>query len=179
MTGNRVAKRYAKALYGLAEDKGQIEIVNMDLELIDSVLRNSEDLHMSLDNPVLSESRKLAICLDVFSANVSDIIKTFLNFLSEKNRLSILADICLEYFSIYKEKSGIVEAKVYSAVSLLDTQKEKITESLSRISGKKVLIQEESDKTLMGGIAVRLGDEVFDSTISSKLRRLSKTLKNE
>ena len=128
MTGNRVAKRYAKALYNLADDKGLIEKVNLDLELIDSVLLKNEDLRIALDNPVLSENRKLLICLDLFSSRVSDIVKTFLNFLSEKNRLSILADICLEYFSIFKEKSGIIEAKVYSAVSLLDNQKDKIAD---------------------------------------------------
>lgn len=179
MTGNRVAKRYAKALISLAEDQKKVDEVNQNLEQIDNVLRANDDLRVSLDNPVIVESRKLAICLDIFSASVSDMINTFIKFLSEKNRLSILADICQEYFSIYKEKSGIVEAKVFSAKELLEAQKEQIEKSLSQKTGKKVIVKEEFDGSLVGGIAIRLGDEVFDSTLRSRLRRLSKTFKNE
>ena len=179
MTGNRVAIRYGKALIALAEEKKSIQSVNDDLAFIASVIDGNDELMNILENPVIPESRKLAVCLDLFSRNVSDLVVRFIRFLGNKNRLSILAHVCKEFSALYKEKLNIVEAEVTTAVPLQEKQKKGITDFLVRKTGKKVVLKEETEPSILGGFSVRIGDDVYDNTLQRSLHRISKSLKSE
>lgn len=179
MTGNRVAYRYANALFMLSGEQKATENVYQDLLLIASTLDLHSEISAVLENPVLEESKKLTLINELFSSHVTKMVNDFITFLGSKGRLIVLIDICKEFIEIYKKSIGVIAAEVHSAVPLDDTQEKNITELLSAQTGKKVILSKSVDSTLVGGFAIRLEDQYYDNTLRNKLRKLSKTLINE
>jgi len=174
MKDSLAAKRYAKSLIGLAQEKNMLDQVYADMELINNTIKSNHDLYLLLKSPVVNTDKKQHILLAVFGDYTSDLSKLFLNLISSKKREGIIQNIASSFVAQYKSMKNIVVAKITSAISL---DKEQLTSILSLIdSNKKATFEvvENVDPEIIGGFKIRVGDQQIDASISKELRDLKK-----
>ncbi len=169
-------KRYALALYQLAEEKGKVEEYLEELRKILQLVKNEPKLLEIIEHPEVSTLAKEKIFTNIFKANVSEDVFSFLVLLIKKGRISQLEGNCREFENIYLEKNNTVIAKVKTVVDLNEEEKKALVEKLEKKFNKKVLIKLEIDPSIIGGVYVNVNNEVIDGTIRSKLSEMRKIM---
>lgn len=173
-------RRYALALYEVAEAKDKAEdYINELSETLNIIENNSEFLEL-IKHPKFSTTRKIELFKNVFSGRVSEEILSFLTLLLEKNRLLMLGGIINEMNKIHLERNMTVVALVKTVVPLIEEEKQALTAKLQLKYNKKIILEEEIDKNIIGGVYVRVGNDVIDGTIKTKFEEIKKlTLKTD
>lgn len=172
----QAARRYAKALMEMAFEKKNLETVKVDILLIRDVLKNSKDLRLFLQSPVIRKEQKLSALQSIFKDKVSDLTFSFINLLSEKSREKILEDITGHFIEQYNHHHGIIEVGVTSAKGLDSGQLEKLKAELESVTGKSVNLHSSVNDALIGGLMVRIDDTVIDGSVKFKLNQLKDRL---
>jgi F-type H+-transporting ATPase subunit delta len=173
-----IAKRYATALFELADETKQVDAVESDLKTIKALLGESEDLRRLCRSPVLSrgeQGKAVAAILDAGKA--SDTTKKFLGLLAQNRRLYALEAIIDGFLDDLAERRGELTAKVTTAVKLDDTQLQALTDTLKKTFGAKVSILPTVDPSILGGLIVQVGSKLVDDSIRNKLQRLQLAMK--
>lgn len=173
-----VSKTYGEALFKLAMEENQLELLEGESKEVLQIFRTNEDLKKLLNHPKISREEKVSMIENVFKGNVSEHMVGFLVLIVEKNRNSELEEI-LEYFlAEVKEHNNIGVAYVTSATELSQEQKKQIEDRLLQVTK---YIQFEMhyavDAALIGGLVIRIGDRVVDSSIRTKLNTMASELK--
>jgi F-type H+-transporting ATPase subunit delta len=173
---SRIAKRYAKALFELAQEENALNQVSKDFELIRDLLKNSKDFHQFTKNPLISIIERKKILDKIFLEKISETSNNFLKMISQKKRLDYLDEITARYFDFVKADAGVVEGELFAVVELKSSQIKKIKENMERLTGKEVILNEIIDPNILGGFIVKVGDLVIDNSIRNQLERLRKQL---
>ena len=171
----RVAKRYAAALFDAVWDEsGQdgVDAAAADLGVVEELLANVTYLRAVILQPMVSNAEKRNVIEQAFQARLGKNTYNFLNLLIDKRREDIIDEIIAEYRRLADEKAGRVEAYVETPVALEDSQLEKLQAALERRTGKTIKISAVLQPTMLGGIRVRIGDEVLDASLKSRLDTL-------
>jgi F-type H+-transporting ATPase subunit delta len=178
MANLRIAKRYAKALFEIAEETKNLEKITNDVVFIDSLIRSSRELQLFLKSPIIKEDKKREVLKEIFSdSRVDPVTLKFIMLLVEKKREDILHDIVKVYQQIYDEKMGIVSAEVVTAVEVGERLKKKIEQKILELTGaKKVKASYRVDPSIIGGIVIRVGDTVYDASIRRRIQLLREQL---
>lgn len=174
-----VAKRYAKALFEIAVEKNAVEQYKQELQLVVDTLSDNPDLQNILQHPSVDAERKLEVVQTIFKDSLSEIVMQTLKLLISRRRQGILRALLLDYVQIANDRLGQVDAVVYTPLALTDSQEQEIQNQFSKFTGKTVRVQSVIEPSLIGGIQVRIGNRVYDSSISGKLERLRKTFKSQ
>jgi len=169
---SRVAKRYAKALFELAEEQKVLEKVYADLLAVAKTVKDSDELQTLLINPLVNESDKLRVLDRVFSERFQNLTRTFLKLLADKRRLSELQEIVDKFHRMMLDHKNQVEVQLISAIDLERPVVEKISKQIQQIIGKEVLVNERVEPSIIGGFVVKVEDLVIDNSIRSQLNRL-------
>lgn len=178
MTSGSIARRYAKALFGLADEQGRVEAWSDALERLQAAVDGSPDLQDVLSNPVYSRDqrreivKKLGAALKMDGAPLSMLL-----LLGDRNRLDHLRDIVRTFRDLADAKLGRVRAQVVTAVPLEAGAEKAIAEKLAVATRTKVLVERAVDPALLGGVVARVGSLVFDGSIRSQLEALRRELK--
>ena len=178
MSDIRVASRYAKSLIELADEKGVLEEVHADMQLLHNVVSESRDFKLLLQNPVLKSDKKLAVLNQVFTGKVQPMTLMFFNIVAKKNRESVLIFMAEEFKKQYNVLKGIQVVKLTSAAPFPVADRDALIKQLALETGKKIQLEETTDPTLIGGFMLRVGDQQIDSTVKNKLRRLKNDFKD-
>ena len=173
---SRVAKRYAKALFELAEERNVLEKVHTDLQAIAETVKNSEDLQNLLVNPLVNEADKMNVLARIFSDRFESLTRQFLELVAEKRRLSVLLEIITKFYRMMLEHNNQIEGQLISAVDLEERQVEEIGKQIEQITGKKVMLNRQIEPSIIGGFVVKVEDVVIDNSIRSQLNRLREQL---
>ena len=172
-----LAKRYAKALFSLGKDGGKNEKYSEALNAI-AELYEDESIANALVNPLYPlEVRQKVMAKIAEAAEADEILTRFLTLLMEKKRAAILPDIAREMQVMVDEAQNISHGTVISAIELDDALKEKIQETLEKITGKKVILEASVDPSIIGGIIAKVGDLVLDGSIKTQLNALKESIK--
>ncbi|NEW08904.1 F0F1 ATP synthase subunit delta [Paenibacillus sp. SYP-B3998] len=171
-----VAKRYAKALFEVAREKGVISQVEEELKSVGSAIRDNADLQKFLNHPNVGTSVKTDLLKQIFEGKVSEMVANTLQVLIDKGRQSILTALVSDYVKIANEALGQASATVYSALTLTEAQQAEIASQFSKVTGKTIRVENVVEPKLLGGIQVRIGDRLYDGSLAGKLDRLSKAL---
>ena len=174
MKDSLAAKRYAKSLIGLAQEKKTLDQVFNDMVLINNTIKNSHDLSLLLNSPVVNTDKKQQIMFSVFADNISEISNLFLRLISSKKRESLIESITSSFVEQYKTLKNIVVAEVTSAISLEKEQLDSIISLIDDANNNTYEIVETVDPEIIGGFRVRVGDQQIDASISKELRELKK-----
>ncbi len=172
MSDSRVAKRYAKPLLELADEKGILEETKKDMEDFVKLCDESKDLTLMLKSPIIPHLRKLEILQKLFKGKVGDLTYSIFEIIVRKNREAILPDVGRSFLEQYNLKKGIVEATITSTYKLDAKTKGEFEKLVNQISGKKATLKEIVDPSVIGGFKLMIGDRQIDETVSSKLREL-------
>jgi F-type H+-transporting ATPase subunit delta len=173
-----IARRYAKALFGLAVEKGRVEPWSDSLLALKQAVESSHDLRDVLSNPVYSKEQRRAIVGQLAEAVKLDPDPTNLLFLlAQRNRLAYLGGVVDTFRELADAQLGRVRARVTSAVPLDASSAQAIADKLSAATKAKVLLDRTVDPAILGGAITQVGSVVYDGSIRTQLEDLRRTLK--
>ncbi|MEX0599759.1 MAG: ATP synthase F1 subunit delta, partial [Rhodothermales bacterium] len=145
-----VARRYARALYEEAERTSKTDAVDEDIELIVTSLEDSGELVRFFNSPVISREKKQDVVRALFSTHIDGLTLKFLEMLVQKQREDVFLEIASSYRNLRNEQRGIIEATARTAATFSDEERDHLAASLSRLTGKQVRLQVETDTGLIG-----------------------------
>lgn len=173
MIGQRVARRYAKALVGLAEKEGRLDEVGEELGRMVSALSKSEELRLLLLNPAVVRGLKSAVLRELASRlALSSLVVKFLDLLLQKGRMKNLDGVFRAYRDLADNLRNRVRARVWSAFALSPEEEDALKARLSEFTGKEVILEVETDPNLLGGLSTQVGSSVWDGSIRKGLENL-------
>ena len=173
-----LAARYASALYNLADEQGALDVVAGDLNALKAMLAQSADLTRFIKSPIMSRNdQSKGIAAIGAAAQLSELTQKFLGLVARNRRLFSLPNMIRGYLEILAERRGQLTADVVSAVPLTDAQLAALSNALKPAGGKPVAVSTKVDPSILGGLIVRIGSRMVDSSIKSQLQRLKLVMK--
>jgi len=172
-----VAKRYAKALFELAAAQQIAPQVEKQLKLIVEAMKQDQDIEKFLSLPSVEVSKKSEVLKAALGDKVSELVLHTLELLIIRGRQDIISFVYDAYIKIAGEALGQAYATVYTAKSLSEAELAEVTASFGQLVGKKIIAEQIVEPSLLGGVQVRIGDRLYDGSLSGKLERLQKSLK--
>jgi F-type H+-transporting ATPase subunit delta len=173
-----VAGRYASALFDLAEEANQVRQVEKDLIALQGLLDGSADLKRMVRSPVFSsdeQSRSIAAVAE--KAGLAPLVVNFLKVLARNRRLFAVSEMIRTFLALAARQRGEVNAEVASAHPLSDEQLAALKDTLRASAGKDVQLITKVEPTLLGGLIVKMGSRMIDSSLRTKLTSLKTVMK--
>jgi F-type H+-transporting ATPase subunit delta len=171
-----VARRYARALFELAQAKGLMDQVDQELGMVVEAIQSHPLLKAAMADVLLQPEVKQDLIEKLFAQKVSELVKNFLHLVVRKRREASLAEMYQAYLDLANEARGIVEVEVRSAVPLpAETVQALETKLVSKL-GKRVTFKTQVAPELLGGLVVRVGDELMDGSVQTRLKRIHERL---
>ena len=168
-----LAGRYATALYELADDAKALDQVADDLRNLARMIEASSDFKRMIRSPVISRAAQGAALNEILTqAGASDLTRKFAGVLASNRRLFVLPDIIDGYLYILAGRRGEVTAQVTSAQPLTQRQLSELEATLRKSVGGKVSVEPRVDASLLGGLVVRIGSRMIDSSLRTKLQHM-------
>lgn len=172
-----VSKTYGEALFELAKEEKTLDVIQEEATAVLEIFKQNEELVKLLNHPKISKEEKVSVIENVFKGRASDMIVGFLVLIVEKGRYNEICQIFTYFLEQVKEFKRIGVAYVTSAIPLTMEQKKKIEEKLLATTQYiQFEMYFEVDKSLIGGMVIRIGDRVVDSSIRTKLNQMTQTL---
>ena len=177
MRSSAAARRYARALFSLAQEDGRIDAVRGELQALSEVLAASEPLRGAIFRPLHPGAERRAVLRDLCARlGSSDIVRRFCSFLVDQRRVVDFEGIRGCYGELADEAAGRTRARVVSATPLRDDQRERLRQALSARTGKQVEFEEAVDPSLLGGAIASVAGLVFDGSLRTQLAQLRTSL---
>jgi F-type H+-transporting ATPase subunit delta len=173
---SEVSKRYAKALFDYAQDGKKLDLVTAQLSQLSSALEGDESVREFIGSPVVTGAEKMSALKAALGPQISEEILNLTGLLMEKNRLDLLSQVAQAFTLIADESKGVTRGTVKSASALNEDARRKIEGTVAEITKKRVILNYEEDKTIMGGLVAQVGGWTFDDSLQSHLVRLSEEL---
>jgi F-type H+-transporting ATPase subunit delta len=171
------AKRYAKAVFDLANESGELEKVTNEFRELGATVEGSPELKGALGNPMVDAAQRKAVMKAILDrSNVSVLTKNSVLFITDHRRSDVLPQIADELSRLSDAKAGRIQAEVTSAAALSEPQYQRVSAALEKLTGQKISLARKVDATLIGGVVVRVGDRVFDGSVATRLRELRTAL---
>lgn len=171
-----VAKRYADALFQLGNEKQIQEQLVEEFRVVKEVFQNNKKLFTFLKHPRVNNEKKKLFLGEVFQGLSNDVVNT-LKLLVERHRIGIIPSIIDHLSQMAFDAKGIAEATVYSVRELSDTEKEELASTFAkRLNKKAIKLENKVDPSIIGGIKLRMGNTIYDGTLSGKLKRIERNI---
>lgn len=174
-----LARVYARSLYELAREQGgndRVEEVMGELEGVVEIARADARFNEFLASRILASGERQAALSRIFEGRVSDTTLRFLLVLNRKGRLNHLLPIVAAFDEMVRELFGRVEVDVYTAEPMDESALETLRERLQRAMGRDPVLHAYVDPSMIGGVRLRIGDQLIDGSISTQLRRIRESL---
>lgn len=162
-------KRYALALYEVAEEKGKVDQYLDDLREICDLIDNNKDFYEVVKHPQISTKNKKRTFINIFKNKIDEELLSFLLILIEKDRILYLREKLNEMEKIHLNRNNTLIAIVKTAVPLLEEEANTLKAKLENKYNKTIIMTTEVDESILGGVYVRVGNDVIDGTVKSKI----------
>ena len=173
-----MAGRYATALFDLAREANAIDAVKSDLDRFDALVAESADLTRLVRSPVFSEGEQLqALSAVLERAGIGDLAANFLKLVTSNRRLFAVRDMIKAYRELVAQHKGEATAEVTVADQLKDEHIQALREALKSVSGKDVDLDIKVDPAILGGLVVKLGSRMVDTSLRTKLNAIKHAMK--
>lgn len=174
-----IARRYATAFFSLAESGGKTSQVEADMTALISVAETGEAFSLFADNATLTRAEQEAGILAIAKhLKLSEMTQRLLGTLAQKRRLPLLAAVAESVLALIAEKQGVVTAHVTAAQALDQSQVEAIAVNLKKSLNRDVRVNLAIDPEIIGGLVIRVGSKLIDSSVRTKLDRVHRAMKN-
>ncbi len=174
-----LAGRYAGALYALAVESKKIDAVYTDLVALAGLVSQHQELKKLVDSPILSRlEQQSSITAILEKAGAEELIIKFVGTLAANGRLSSLTRVIRAFLAEHAQRRGQISAEVVSAVPLDKRREAAVEKTVAQLAGSdKLSLSMRVDPTLIGGLVVRIGSRMIDTSIKTKLSRLETAMK--
>ena len=171
-----IANRYAEALFQLSEEENITKEIYNELHSVLDIVKSNKDLDNVLKSPLVAKADKVQLIETLFNNKINNNLKNFLKILVEKGRISSLKSIELTFKQLLNDRDNIIEGTVISAIPLTDEKVKELEEKLSKKYNKNVTLENKVDKTILGGVLVRLGNTQIDGSVKTRLDNIKDQL---
>ncbi|WLD93168.1 F0F1 ATP synthase subunit delta [Alkalihalobacillus sp. AL-G] len=172
-----VAKRYAAALFEVVREKGSLDQVEKELLKVNEVIQGNDRLLTVLNHPKISSDDKKSLLSKVFGDDLSEPVHNTLLLMVDRKRESMIPSLVDQYIELANEERGIADATVYSVRVLTESEQKAISESFAKhLNVNQLRVENVIDQDLVGGVKVKIGNRIFDGSISGKLNRIQRQL---
>lgn len=173
-----IAARYATAIFEIAKESNALGNLDSNVTELAAALEASEDLSALISSPLVSrDDQEKAIATVAQKMGLEAALSNGLALMAQKRRLFVLPQLLAQLAALISEEKGEVTAEVASAKALTKTQSEKLSKTLAARVGKTVKINATVDEELIGGLVVKVGSKMIDTSIRSKLNSLQNAMK--
>lgn len=176
MLTNKLALKYAQAVYEIANEKAMLDVVEKQLKLVQATIAGHDDLTTLMYHPLVPAPAKKETINRIFAGDLDGFVQNFLLLLIDKRREPALPAIISEYIRLANEARNIAEAEVFTAKELSAEQLEALAAKLSKVTGKNIVLKTTLDQTLIGGIIVKIGDKLIDGSVERQLKVMKAAL---
>ncbi|MDQ0218507.1 F0F1 ATP synthase subunit delta [Peribacillus cavernae] len=176
MSDTSVAKRYAVALFQIAKEQNLLDSTEEELRAIKEVFSNNNEFQSFLQHPKVSVEEKKRVIGEAF-ASLSTQVKNTLLLMTDRHRTDVISQMAIDFIELANEERSVAEAHVYSVRLLNDSERKAVSSAFAARVGKRTLrIENIVDRSVLGGIKLRIGNRIYDGSVSGKLERLEKEL---
>lgn len=177
MTVSIVGRRYAKALFALAEQENAVAEIGKHLGEFTETYADSPELRAVFENPGFGQEVRSKIIVEIAArSGMHDAVRNGLQLLSDRGRLSHIEEVHEAFEAMAQARSGEVRAEITTAAALPEAYFMQLQKRLSEVTGKKVVLVKKTDPDLIGGVVARIGDQVFDGSVKNRLTGLKEEL---
>ncbi|QHT63501.1 F0F1 ATP synthase subunit delta [Paenibacillus lycopersici] len=174
-----VAKRYAKALFELAQSNNAVADVEKQLKIVVDALSGDAQIRKFLALPNVEVSKKIDIIKGALSDKVSVMVLNTVELLIVRGRQGEIGSVYEAYTKVAGDALGQAHATIYTAKSLTAEEMSKVAAQFGEMIGKRIIAKQIVEPALLGGVQVRIGDRLYDGSLSGKLARLEQALKTQ
>ena len=177
-SGDLISDRYGSALYELASEKKIVDSVLEDLQNVKKLIEENKELSLLIKSPLINSSDKLKVLIKLtLSSNLNELSITFLKVVANNKRFASLTSMISQFININAIKRGNVLADVISAEKLTEEQRSNIKDQLKTILGDKLSLNFKEDKKIIGGLIVKVGSKMIDTSLANKINKLKIAMK--
>ena len=170
---NTSARRYALALYELSIEANSLNNVEQHSSAILDLINTSKDFNNLIKDPTENQKNLILVTNKVSeSFKIDELLKNFMTFLIKKRRFFFIEKILKSFIEICSKKRGELKAEIQSAKELSSEEIRKITEDLAQNFSSKLKLNYKHDKSLIGGLVVKIGSTMIDTSIKNKLQQI-------
>ena len=174
-----LSRIYATSLYELADDAGgrdKIMEIADELEQVCELVRSDQRFRELLASPVIDADRRAKALGRIFNDRVTDLVLRFMLILNRNNRLPHLDAIQAAFDQLVQDAFGMVEVDVITAIPLDEAEQTRLNDRIGEALGRKPVLHAYTDPSIIGGVRLRIGDEMIDGSVSTRLRRMGSML---
>ena len=173
-----IAARYASAIFDLAVEGKTLKTLEKDVDALDAAMADSEDFRNLINSPIYSRGeQQAAVTAIAGKMGLSTNLTNLLGLMASKRRLFVLPQLLRALRGLIADEKGEVTAEVTAAKALTKAQSEKLAKALKASVGKDVKVNVAVDESLIGGLIVKVGSKMIDTSIASKLSNLQNAMK--
>ncbi len=181
MSAGTVARRYANALFSVADRGGRTEEVGRDLSAFADLVSSHAELEALFQTPIVTPRKKRAV-IDALVAAMGEVsveVPRLLALLADRDRLGVVRDIAAAFNDRVRDAQRVVVAEIVTAVALTDDRKRTLAEALGHATGRSVTVEGRVDPAILGGVVARVGSLVYDGSVVGQLERMRRRLSAE
>ncbi|MDO4939379.1 MAG: ATP synthase F1 subunit delta [Lachnospiraceae bacterium] len=172
----KTAAAYGNGLYELAAEENICDEILSEVGAVDKILRDNPDYLRILSENSIPKQERFKLIDDAFSGKINKYLLNFMKILFEKGYIRDFSGCARQYVIRYNEANGISEAVVTSAVELDELQKEALIRKLETISGRKIILKERIDRSIVAGLKVEMDGIQYDGSASGRLKTIRKNV---
>ena len=173
----RTARRYAKALHDVAREAGATEAVGHEMEQVAAICAGDAAAHDVLTRPWIKPADRRAVAMAIAQKiGARKLVQDFVGLVAERGRADHLPEIVAAYQTLVDAELGRARAQVRTAVALTDAEKQQLSGKLERALGKRIILEEQVDATLLGGFIAQVGSLILDGSLDGQLARMRQRL---
>ncbi|WP_300385552.1 F0F1 ATP synthase subunit delta [Clostridium sp.] len=165
-------RRYALALYEVAEKKGKVEEYITDLKEICEIIKNNKDFYEVIKHPQISTKKKKKTFINIFKGHIDEELLSFLLILIEKERIMYLKEKVNQLEKIDLERKNTFKGIVKTTIPLTEEEYKTLKDKLEKKYNKHIILEQIIDPEILGGIYLRVNNDVMDDTVKSKMDEL-------
>jgi F-type H+-transporting ATPase subunit delta len=173
---NIISSRYAEALFQVGEESNSTEKLYDELKAVVDIIKENNEFANILKSPIISKEDKKTLITNIFENKIDKEMINFMKILADKDRLSFLAGIQEAYKALLNNKNNILEGVAITAVPMGESEVNALQAKLSAKYNKTVILKNEVDESILGGVLVRLGNEEIDGTVKNRLDKMKEQL---
>jgi len=178
METTQVGKRYAKAIFSLAEEQGVVDALAEDVQQLAQLFEASGDFEAFCCNPLIDDAERKQVFSQLFGNSAQPLTLQCLEFLGRKDRLGSLGAVCAGFLSLYREAKGILLAEITFSHPPTDGQVDALKQKLSAQTGKTIEAETKVDASLIGGFRVNIANEISDYSVATQLEQFKQQVLN-
>ena len=179
MKSSTIALRYSQAVLALATDRKQHEQIGRELDRVAAVFAGLDELRALSRNPKFSVADRKAIVSELLKRlMVSPITRNFVMLITEKGRLQHIAEIVAAYHDQADSQAGRIRAQVTVVAPLAELEAARLRTVLQKMTGKQVVLEQQVDPSIIGGVVTRVGGRIYDGSVRAQLESLRTRLRS-